>query len=496
MRSMRQKLNLVVLATTFVALLVAGLAMAVVELRNYHRNLEHDLLSQAELIGLASATALSFNDPRAGRENLAPLKARTNIVAAAIYRVDNTQLASYLARGEALAAPNSLAPAPDASVRIEGQNLVVTRPVTDGNERLGTVYLRAHHGWLARLQQYATVLGLVMVASLALALVLSDRLVSLVMRQLLEVSNVARRITAGRDYQIRVPGRNDDEVGQVITAFNDMLDELARRAMTLEQAHAETLRLNAELEDRVRRRTSQLEEANRELETFSYSASHDLRSPLQVIGSFSTLLEKSLADKLDERQQHYVQRIQFNVRRMSELIDALLQLAHVSRTSLQRSSVDLGNVARATLEECRERDPQREVRVSVATGMKGHADLALIRQVMDNLVGNAWKFTSKTPNARIAVGWRQPTGGPHVYYVHDNGAGFDMNHAKNLFGAFQRLHTPTEFPGTGIGLATVHRIIARHEGKIWARSVPGRGTTFYFTLGTHTSDVPDSWPGR
>jgi len=339
------------------------------------------------------------------------------------------------------------------------------------------------------------VLGLVLIGSLGLALVLSNHLVQLVTRPLLDVSDVARRITSGRDYQLRATHSTDDEVGQVVDAFNGMLDELAQRAMTLEEAHRETLRLNAELEDRVRRRTAQLEEANRELESFSYSASHDLRSPLQVIDSFTSLLDKSLQGRLDDHQRHYVQRIRFNVRRMSELIDALLQLAHVSRTSLRRCAVDLGALASAAIEECRERDPAREARTSVGRGMQVHADPALIRQVMDNLVGNAWKFTSQVPVARIVVGCRKPRGGPRIYFVHDNGAGFDMNHATNLFGAFQRMHSAAEYPGTGIGLATVYRIITRHEGKIWARSIPGRGTTFFFTLGTRTSDAPDSWPG-
>ncbi len=495
MRSIRQKLNLTVLATTFVALCLAGLAMAVFELRSYQTTWENDLLTQADLIGLASASALTFNDPRAARENLALLKARSDITAAAIYRADGTLFASYLAGSEAQAVPPVLAGTQDAGVRVQGRYLVTTKPVTEGRERLGTVYLRAHHGWLDRLLNYGAVLGLVVVGTLVLALLLSNQLVQLVTRPLLDVSDVARRITAGRDYQLRVTHSTDDEVGQVVDAFNGMLDELARRAMTLEEAHVETLRLNAGLEDRVRRRTAQLEEANRELESFSYSASHDLRSPLQVIDSFTSLLDKSLEGQLDDRQRHYVQRIRFNVRRMSELIDALLKLAHVSRTPLKRQTVDLGAVAAAAIEECRERDPARNARISVGRGMRVQADPALIRQVMDNLVGNAWKFTSKVALTRIVVGCKKPTGGPRIYFVHDNGAGFDMSHATNLFGAFQRLHSAQEYPGTGIGLATVYRIITRHEGKIWARSISGKGTTFYFTLGMRSSNAPDSWPG-
>jgi light-regulated signal transduction histidine kinase (bacteriophytochrome) len=283
------------------------------------------------------------------------------------------------------------------------------------------------------------------------------------------VSDVARRITAGRDYSLRATRTTNDEVGQVVDAFNDMLDELARRAETLE--------------DRVRRRTAQLEMANRELEAFSYSASHDLRSPLRVIDSFSSLLEKSVGGGLDERSRHYLNRIRFNVRHMAELIDALLALAHVSRVGLQREPVDLGALAAAALEQCREREPERKANIHIAGGMLAQADPALLAQVMQNLVGNAWKFTSKLPEASIAIGCETAPGSPTTYFIRDNGAGFDMSYADNLFGAFQRLHTPAEFPGTGIGLATVHRIITRHEGRIWAQSAPGEGAAFFFTLG-------------
>lgn len=479
MRSIRRKLNWVVLATTFLSLCVAGLAMVLFDLRSYQQTWEHDLLTQADLIGLASAPALSFNDPRAARENLFLLKARPNILAAAIYRPDGTVFAGYIRSGQA--PPPAMEQT--EGVRVEGNQLIAFKQIAQGRERLGTIYLRASHEWLARLQQYLAVLALVMVASLTLALLISNMLLSLVTRPILAISDVARHITAGRDYNLRATRTTDDEVGQVVDAFNGMLDELARRAETLEQAHGETLHLNAELEERVRQRTAQLEAANQELESFSYSASHDLRSPLRVIDSFSNLLQKPVAAHLDERSQHYLDRIRFNVRHMSDLIDALLSLAHVSRMALRRQPIDLSTMAREALTQCREREPEREACIVVADDIRAQADPALINQVIQNLVTNAWKFTSKMPRADITVGCQTPPGGPVTYFVRDNGAGFDMAYANNLFGAFQRLHTPAEFPGTGVGLATVARIIARHEGRIWAQSAPGEGAAFYFTLG-------------
>ncbi len=168
---------------------------------------------------------------------------------------------------------------------------------------------------------------------------------------------------------------------------------------------------------------------------------------------------------------------------MANLIDALLTLAHVSRADLERSSVDISGMARAALERCREHEPQRAAVIDVAADMHAQADPVLVNQVMQNLVGNAWKFTSNEPVAEITVGCEAEAGAPLTFFVRDNGAGFDMAYADKLFTAFQRLHSPTEFPGTGIGLATVHKIVTRHEGTIWAQSTPGRGATFFFTLG-------------
>ena len=480
-RSIRHKLNWVVLATTFVALSLAGLAMVIYDLRSYQQNWERDLLTQADLLGLATAPALSFHDPKSARENLALLKARPNIVGAAIYTPDGQLFASYGASAKAGAAPGI----GTDGVRVDGGDLVAFKTIVNEGERLGVVHLRARHEKLDRLQQYLAVVALVIAGSLVLALLLSNRLLSVVTRPILAVSDVARRITSGRDYSLRATRTTDDEVGQVVDAFNGMLVELARRAEVLEQAHQETLALNAQLEDRVRRRTSQLEIANRELEAFSYSASHDLRAPLHAIDSFSTLLEQSVDPHLDERGRHFLRRIQVNARLMANLIDALLTLAHVSRATLERSQVDLAAMAAAAFERCREEEPERVAVIDVAPGMQALADPTLVNQVVQNLVGNAWKFTSKVPVANITIGCETPAGSPVTFFVRDNGAGFDMAYADKLFNAFQRLHSPNEFPGTGIGLATVQKIVSRHDGKIWAESTPGQGATFFFTLGTH-----------
>jgi len=223
----------------------------------------------------------------------------------------------------------------------------------------------------------------------------------------------------------------------------------------------------------------QLAAANRELEAFSYSVSHDLRTPLRAIRSFTQVLEEDAGPLLDETSRDHLNRVLAATARMSDLIDALLELSRISRVAIQRSTVDLGAIAAAVVDELRHRDPEREVEVVIAPHLVASADSRLARALLDNLIGNAWKFTSKSPAARIEVGVSADA--EHAFFVRDNGAGFAMAHAAKLFAPFQRLHG-TDFAGTGVGLATVRRIVERHGGRIWADGEVGAGATFWFTL--------------
>jgi light-regulated signal transduction histidine kinase (bacteriophytochrome) len=246
-------------------------------------------------------------------------------------------------------------------------------------------------------------------------------------------------------------------------------------------------RLNEELEQRVAERTRELRFANQEMEAFSYSVSHDLRAPLRAVEGFSALLEQTQQGDAAGKAQDYLKRIRAAALRMGRLIDDMLNLSRVGRHQLELENFDLARLAREIFDEIHAADPSRDVVFATSGDMRVRGDVSLMRIALTNLIGNAWKFTAKRVSPKIEFGI-VANGTPPTYFVRDNGAGFDMTYVDKLFGVFQRLHSVSEFEGTGIGLATVQRIVSRHGGRVWAESEVGRGATFYFTLWATRTD--------
>jgi two-component system sensor histidine kinase/response regulator len=260
---------------------------------------------------------------------------------------------------------------------------------------------------------------------------------------------------------------------------NTLLRRQAQLLAQSEQAARELAEARAEL-------VRDLEHKNRELESFSYAVSHDLRAPLRRIDSFSRAVLESQEERLDPAGRKYFERIREASRHMSQLVDDVLYLSRVTRAELREQEVDLSSIASLILSRLQEAEPERAVEIKVRPGLVAQGDAQLLKIAMENLLENAWKFTGRTAGARIEFGVTQLTGEP-AYYVRDNGAGFDMTYVDRLFGPFQRLHSQEEFPGTGIGLATVQRIVHRHGGRLWAEGLVDQGATFYFTLGRRRS---------
>ncbi len=324
---------------------------------------------------------------------------------------------------------------------------------------------------------------------LGVPMITHDRVIGLVSVQ-------SQHPNAYNERQIRLLETIAAQIGTALEKAS-LLEKLQQELIEREHAEDEVRKLNTELEQRVRERTIalsasegslrersiQLEATNKELEAFAYSVSHDLRAPLRAIKGFSQILLTDFAARLDGEGLDFLQRISQAASQMSDLIESLLSLSRLTRGELNRKDVNLTMLARDILERIHEQEPACPITWVVAEGLQAHVDEKLFRTVLENLLGNAWKYTSKTDNPTIEMG-SMIKDDQTVYFVRDNGVGFDMANASKLFGAFQRLHTDTEFPGHGIGLATIQRIIHRHGGVIWAEAEPGKGATFFFSLDT------------
>ncbi|HZF28730.1 MAG TPA: ATP-binding protein [Gammaproteobacteria bacterium] len=618
-KSVRGKLLVVVITTTAAALVLTGIAMTIYDVRSFRERRVAELTAQADILGLAAAAALEFEDPKSAQSYLEFLKVHPSVTQAAIYTAKGSLFSRYSAHGHEDAEFPTLAEV-DGTV-VDGNKLTLFKRIVANNEILGTVYLSAEYDLLGRLGDYAAILTTVLVASLAAALLMSGRLHKNVTGPIADITSVARHVIEKRDFALRASTKSDDEVGVLAAAFNSMLSEIdsrtkvledsnrrlqseveereraqkardssQRRVRTLisaltqvvwvsdprgrfvEQAEAWTaytgqsfeehrefgwrrafdedgrqaleiawskavdepapfeaelklwhaasgrhryvalraapmrdqtgaveewigaildiedqrtaersLRtLNAELEQRVTLRTAQLEAANKDLEGFSYSVSHDLRAPIRAINGFCTLLMKDHEAQLDTEAQRKVAVIKSEAERMAALIDDLLAFSRLGRKALQPAEVDMRELAAGAYQRLVNGQAQR-IEFRIGTLPRATADRSLLEQVWVNLLSNAIKFSGKKDAPVVEVGAISEEH-EYVYFVRDNGAGFDPRYQDKLFGVFQRLHHGDEFPGTGVGLALVHRIVTRHGGRVWADARLGEGATFHFTL--------------
>ena len=459
------------------ALILACLLLMAYDFVTFRATMLGNRTVQAQIVGSNTVSALTFDDPATAGRTLAALRAEPHIEGAGLYRPDGRIFATYLRSPDI--APLVL---PDThSNRLEShaydglQTLHVTRRVLQDGVLMGLVYIRSD---LQEVRDRLTGYGAIVAAVLLIAILAAQVVGRIAMRSIstpiAELASLATSLSTDRDYSVRATAAGHGELAVLVSAFNEMLTQIQARDRSLQDSHAL-------LEHRVQERTEALDASNKELEAFCYSVSHDLRSPLRSIDGFSQALLEDLGDTLDATSTDHLGRIRAATQRMGTLIDDLLNLSRISRTELTSKPVDLGALARTVADDCAATHPDRRVTVVLGDCPGAMGDPRLLRQVFENLIGNAWKFTSKQPEARVEIG-ALAKDGQIVYFVKDNGAGFDPAYADRLFGVFQRLHAMTEFPGTGVGLAIVERIIRRHGGRIWADAAVGEGATFYFTL--------------
>jgi signal transduction histidine kinase len=501
----RRKLTLVTVATSAAVLALATGAFLTYELITFRQTLAENLATQAQIIASNSAAAVVFKDANAAAKTLSALSAEGHIQGARTLLPDGTELARFIRRGL-----DRLPPFPEARPGhvFEPDHLTTTSAIVVDGETVGLVQIQSDLNEVRdRLNRYLGIAVLVFIAALLAALPLSTRLQAVISDPIQRLAATAQLVSDSRDYGVRATPAGNDEIGVMIATFNTMLAQIQRHDQELNEARSqlevrvlertaelrqeitertraetEVRRLNDELEQRVEARTAELAAANKELEAFSYSVSHDLRAPLRSIDGFSRILQEDCAAQLDDNGRGYLERMRAAANRMGRLIDDLLSLSRLSRSEMHRQRIDLSAEARAIAADLREQDPGRNVTFTIRDGLEAHGDVALLRAVLSNLIGNAWKYTSKRDAAAIEFGSFEAEG-ERVFFVRDDGAGFDMSHVGKLFGAFQRLHSVKEFDGTGIGLATVQRIVHRHGGRVWAEAAVDQGATFFFTLG-------------
>lgn len=468
------RLNLLV---TGVALLLACLAFLAYDFYSYRANLIQNLFAAAQIAGTNSVTALMFDDPQAAETTLSGLRNSPDVLSAAIADQDGNVFAEYR-RPDVKQALEPL-PMNSHSAREQwtrgSQVLVAYRIEFSGNTE-GTVYILAQfHELGRRLRQYGLIVLVIFLLSTGAAVLATTVFRRLVAQPITALASTARVISREKDFSLRaVTTANEDEIATLVEAFNDMLQEIQIRDKALLDARES-------LEKRVQERTAELRAANKELEAFSYSVAHDLRGPLDVVSGMTYVMQKTFLDRLGPEGIEMLETVQRSAKSMAGLIDDLLNLARATTVGLDRRSIDLTAMAQTVAEDLVIANPERQVQFTFAEGALVNADQGLMTVVMDNLIRNAWKYTSRHMRASIEFAWTVQ-GGRRVFFVRDDGAGFDPQRAAKLFQPFQRLHSSSEFPGTGIGLATVQRIIARHGGRIWAEGQVEHGATFYFTV--------------
>lgn len=508
----QQKLKFAMLLASMTAVFVVSIAFSLYGFYAFRQEMLQGVSAQANLISANSTAALSFDDQETAGEILQALEAVPEIMYATLYTPDEKAFATYARKG--LRLEERVVPFRSPGHRFGVNRLEIWQPIFLDHKQIGAISITSDlQEWYAQLQWFTGTVVIIMFLALLGSVLVSRRLRRTIAEPILSLAEAAERVSNDKNYSLRVTKQSQDEVGQLFDAFNNMLKQVQDRDEELEQhrdrlekqvaertvelvgtniqlrqevaarqeAEMATRQLNEELELRVIARTDELKAANKELESFSYSVSHDLRAPLRVMHGFAKAILENHAEQLDGDGRRYLTRIMNNAQKMTQLIDDLLSFSRLGRKSIKVETFNMEDLTRAVFDELKHACPDRNVCFDLHPLPKCCADRSLIRQVMENLLSNALKFTQFKDPAIIEV--KGDSHDHHTHYsVKDNGIGFDVQYASKAFDVFRRLHNQDAFEGTGVGLAIVQRIINRHGGQVWAEGKVDEGAAFSFTI--------------
>lgn len=459
--------NKLILMQVFTAAVLLGLCIAVfvvTDISSFKERKVEEMNAIAQVISLNSLSAIKFLDNETANRILSDLNVKPDIVNAAILDNEGNVFATYTRRG---AFPIIFQPksAKEEKYKFEGNDLFIYNAIEQGNHTLGIVCLQAELSQLQEVRNQKFKTGfLVFVLGLMLSFIMVFFVQRTISRPIINLAGLMQKVKDTGDYKSRSPVKGNDEINTLSLMFNDMLGQIERREMGIKE------------------RTAELEMVNKELESFSYTVSHDLRAPVRAINGFIKVVEKKYKDQLGEEGKGLLKIVSDEALRMGQLIDDLLAFSRMRRKEIEKTNVDMTALAREAVNESLKLNQEKyKAKITLNDLPPARCDGALIRQVWVNLISNAIKFSSRKPDPAVEIG-SYTEGGLNVYYVKDNGVGFDMKYYDKLFGVFQRLHSSEEFEGTGIGLAIVKRTIARHGGKVWAEAKVNEGAKFYFSL--------------
>ncbi|HEY4207416.1 MAG TPA: ATP-binding protein [Puia sp.] len=468
----RRKLMRIIFSICGVVLLAMSVTLFIYEFHSFRKSSMEKLSTIGKIICTNSTAALAFENHQDAKEILAALKAEPHVVAAVLYDENGIPFVHYPSDLDT----NGFPPRPGplgyrfAQARLEG-----FQPVVMNANRLGTLYMQSDLGDMYKeFGNYAIITILVVILSLSLAWTLTRFLQKSISQPILDLAGTARMISEQKDYSVRAEKKSKDELGALTDAFNDMLVQIQRQTLALNE-------FNHKLEQKVSDRTMQLENLNRELEAFSYSISHDLRAPLRGIIGFVTILEEDYSSKLDDEAKRITTIIKNNTMKMGHLIDDLLAFSRMGRKDIEKTAISTSAMIEEVIREVAPEEKNGHIQwiISPAPDVKG--DINAIRQVWINLISNAVKYSAKKAAPLIEIGFIGRKG-ETVFFVKDNGVGFDEKYKDKLFKVFQRLHSVEDFEGTGVGLAIVEKVVGKHGGRVWAEAEVDKGACFYFSL--------------